>query len=163
MPVSDPLPVATNRVRVAAVYGPPIMNQRRSQVRAEGEYMDNRMQEDDPKLIAWYEQHKGTNDLKALNILIRELGKLGWKVHSVYDGEYYYARPSLRFVRMIASNLDDYSIRFQKVPGAEWHSVWMVNGNDEICGVVADYEFLDGDADGFKRDMDVVTEHMERW
>ncbi len=116
------------------------------------------MIETDLELIAWYEQHKDSEDLKVLGSLISKLKELDWHVSSIWDGEELYTNLSTHFCKMIASNLDEYSIRFRKGSGRE-HGVLMINGNTN-GEQIADWNMLHDDADGFGKAMDEVTEKI---
>jgi hypothetical protein len=118
-----------------------------------------KMQENDLNLIAWYEKYKNSDDLKMLGSLVSKMKKRGWNLHSIYDGEDHYVFPSLHFAKMIASNLDDYSLRFQKERGTSWHGVWMING--QCPDTIADWNYSEGDPDRFNHDMCEVSDAIE--
>jgi len=124
-------------------------------------YID-RMREDDQRLIGWYDQHKDSEDLKVLGSLIAKMKKREWLVHSFDDGDEVYEKPSRRFAKMMASNLDEYRVRFYKEenPGCS-HTVLMINGNKPF-EVISDWSFTREDPDGFDKAMDEVTDEIEK-
>lgn len=83
----------------------------------------------------------------------------GFSIHSVWDGEELERPKTTKEAMELIFNLDESSLRFQK-NGFKPHGVYLVLGNDG-WDVIADWNYTDGDPDGFNARMDEFSKLVE--
>jgi len=90
----------------------------------------------------------------AVRRLLRALTAGGWGLAGIFDGEVM-ERPKTEAEAMaLVFNLDESSLRVRR-PGGKVHGILIVLGNHpDGSEVVADWNYTDGDPDGFDAFMD---------
>lgn len=100
--------------------------------------------------------------------LIAHVLKAGFKLHSVNDGDEITPVRTMKAAMELIFNLDEASLRFYKggrkgrtqdaLQADAWHGVLLVLGNG--CDIVSDWNYTEGDADGFCAAMDAFDAEL---
>lgn len=97
------------------------------------------------------------NERSAVERVITLLERKGFQVVGVYDGEETTHPKTPQEVLDLVFNLDESSIRVRKEGGKE-HGILIVLGNaSDGSEVVSDWNYIEGDPDGFDAAMDEIT------
>lgn len=111
----------------------------------------------------------GVVERRIVANLIAHLGKAGFSVHSVNDGEELTAVNDMKSAMELVFAVDEASLRFHKTGSKKsktarglnsdaWHGVLLIfgNGNNGL-DCISDWNFYDGDRDGFDAAMNAFN------
>lgn len=97
---------------------------------------------------------RAKNERKVIYAMLNELEGKGFKLVSVYDGENDEPATTVKEVMELIFNLDECRVYLKK-EGYKAHNIYYVLGNaDDGSEVAADWNYTEGDPDGFNEAMD---------
>lgn len=122
---------------------------------------------DMPYLLGILNAASQKGEWRAVRRVLNLVKRGGFSIIGLWDGETMETPKTTEAALGIVFNLDEISVRVNRDPNGdpEWgkgtHGILLVLGNaSDGSEVVSDWNYTDGDADGFNALMDKITEAM---